>query len=725
VYHDSVNAFDQEMNDLLVEMSGDISFALDNFDREIQRIHSERKLIESEQKLSVILDNVPAFIYLKDNKDCYLFANQEVLNLWGVPLNEVIGFGDDKFFDAETTRKIRENDRRVLINGEVLEQEEVNTIQSTGESKTYWSVKIPLRGSDGNIYGLCGISTDITQLRIAEADLRVAAISFESQVGMIITDAQKTILRVNQAYTKISGYSADEVVGNTPQLICADEHDEDFHHHIWQQVATTGGWEGEASNRRANNEVYLQHVIVTAVKDANDKVTHYVISLNDITETKAAALKIEHLAYFDSLTQLPNRRLLLDRLNHAMNMSVRSGMLGALLYLDIDHFKVINDSRGHDVGDLLLKLVAERILSCVRAEDTVARLGGDEYVILLEGLNKEPIEAAAQTEVITKKIQQVMNKSFTIDQHQFNVTASIGLVLFSGQHLSGDEFLKQADIAMYDAKKSGRNMFRFFDPQMQNTINNKVLLEEELRKALVMHQFKLYYQVQVDSHGKAFGAEALIRWVHPERGVVSPFHFIPLAEETGLILPIGNWVLNEACAQLKSWENDASTQHLSVSINVSAKQFHQTDFVEQVEAALLKHQIKPMLLKLELTESMLVDNIENTIVLMKAIRKLGVRFELDDFGTGYSSLQYLKRLPLHQLKIDQSFVREINSDKSDKAIVKTIVKMAQGLGLEVIAEGVETEQQRQILKNLGCGYYQGYLFSQPLPIEMFMVTLQL
>ena len=723
VYHDSVNAFDKEMIDLLVEMSGDISFALDNFDREIQRQHAEKMLLESEQKLSVILDNVPAYIYLKDIYDCYLFANQEVLNLWDVSLKDVIGASDDKFFDAETSRRISENDKRVLVNGETIEQEEINTVARSGETRTYWSVKIPLRRTDGTIYGLCGISTDITQLKLAEADSRIAAISFESQVGMVITDHQKIVLRVNQAYTKISGYSAQQVVGHPPKLTCPNHHDDSFKNQIWEDVDKYGVWEGETWNRRENDETYSQYLIVNAVNDADDNVTHYVISLTDITESKAAALKIEHLAYFDPLTQLPNRRLLLDRLSHAIKVSARSGQLGALLYLDLDHFKIINDSRGHDVGDLLLKQVAERLLGCVRADDTVARLGGDEYVILLEGLSKVELEAAGQIELVAHKIQDALSNPYVINKHQFNVTASIGLVPFNGQQSSSDEFLKQADIAMYHAKKSGRNAFRFFNPQMQSNINTRVLLEEELRKALVLNQFKLFYQVQVDVNGNVFGAEALIRWEHPKHGMVSPFNFIPLAEETGLILPIGNWVLNEACAQLKQWENDNATKHLSISINVSAKQFHQADFVNQVKSAVEKHQIKPMLLKLELTESMLVDNIENIITLMNGIRKLGVRFELDDFGTGYSSLQYLKRLPLHQLKIDQSFVRDITSDKSDKAIVKTIVKMAQGLGLEVIAEGVETDEQRQLLKKIGCSYYQGYLFGKPVPADVFKLNL--
>lgn len=722
VCHDAIDAFDQEAINLLMEMSGDISFALDNFDRETQRLQAERLLIENEHKLSLILNNVGAYIYLKDTQGRYLFANQAVLNLWQVQLEDVVGYGDEKFFNAETTRQIRAIDKKVLVDGETVELEETNTVEQTGETSVYWSIKLPLKKSDGSIYGLCGISSDVTQHKRVEADLRIAAISFESQVGMLIMDAQRNTLRVNQAYSKISGYSSDEVVGLPPKLLCDTQHSSEFYSQIWQAVAQHGGWEGEVWNQRKDMQVYPQHLMLTAVKDPTQLVTHYVASMTDVTESKAAALEIEHLAYYDPLTQLPNRRLLLERLNHALAATERTGQVGALLYLDLDHFKMINDSKGHDVGDLLLKQVAARLLACVRADDTVARLGGDEYVIMLEGLSKAPLEAAAQTEHVAHKIQTTLSGPYEIGQYQFSMSASIGLVLFSGQQQSSDELLKQADIAMYHTKKSGRDGFRFFDPLMQNTINARVLLEEELRAAITAHQFKLYYQVQVDKHGVAFGAEALIRWLHPVRGAITPVHFIPLAEETGLILPIGQWVLNAACAQLKQWERDAATQHLSISINVSAKQFHQPDFADQVQAAVEYHQIKPMLLKLELTESMLVDNIEHIISVMHTLRKVGVRFELDDFGTGYSSLQYLKRLPLHVLKIDQSFVRDITTDKSDKAIVKTIVKMAQGLGLEVIAEGVESKAQLEQLRKMGCTNYQGYLFSQPVPIEEFTLA---
>jgi diguanylate cyclase (GGDEF)-like protein/PAS domain S-box-containing protein len=719
VYHDLTNVFDSEITGLLIEMSADIGFALDNFDREHQRLQSQNQLAESEKMLSTVLNNVGANIYLKDINGHYLFANKQIMHLWNLKSDEILGSGDERFFDADTVNSFRESDRKVLVEGEVFEHEETIKYEKNGEIKTYWTVKMPLRRQDGSIYGLCGISTDITQQKRAEADLRIAAISFESQVGMVITDADKVTLKVNQAYSRISQYDADEVIGHSPLLISTGRHDEGFYTQIWSDVALTGGWEGEVWNQRKNGEAYPQYLIITAVKDDNQHITNYVASITDISESKAAAMKIEHLAFFDLLTQLPNRRLLLDRLNRALTISQRSGLVGALLYLDLDHFKTINDSRGHSIGDLLLKQVAERLIECVRAEDTVARLGGDEYVIMLEGLSPEPLEAAKQTELVAQKIHNAMSKIFQLGTHQANVTASIGLVLFSGQKQTADELLGQADIAMYHAKKAGRHAFRFFDPAMQTAINSRVSLEEELRKALAMQHFQLHYQVQVNHLGNAIGAEALIRWQHPERGLISPFYFIPIAEETGLILPIGQWVLNQACKQLKLWERGEATKHLSLSINVSARQFHQDDFVEQVKSAVELHQIKPSCLRLELTESMLVDNVEAIISSMNALKKVGVSFELDDFGTGYSSLQYLKRLPLHQLKIDQSFVRDIKNDKSDKAIVRTIVKMAQGLGLEVIAEGVETEEQLQQLRKIGCLCYQGYLFSKPLPIDAF------
>lgn len=450
----------------------------------------------------------------------------------------------------------------------------------------------------------------------------------------------------------------------------------------------------------------------------------FIVLSRDVTERKVAEEEVNYLAFYDRLTGLPNRRLLMDRLQHALASSARNGQKGALLFIDLDNFKTLSDTLGYDMGDLLLQQTAQRLESCVRKSDTVAHLDGDEFVVVLEDLSVQPIEAAAQSEAVGEKILAALSQPFQLAAHEYHSTASIGVILF-GDHLSGiDDLLKHADIAMSHAKASGRNALRFFDMQMQNSINARAALESELRKALVKQQFQLYYQIQVDSSSHSLGAEALIRWLHPERGMVSPAQFIPLAEETGLILPIGLWVLETACAQIKAWQQGAPTRDLVLAINVSARQFHQADFVAQVQGAVQRHAVNPRLLKLELTESLLLDNIEETIATMNVLSDFGVQLSLDDFGTGYSSLQYLKKLPLDQLKIDQSFVRDIATDSSDKAIVRTIIAMAQSLDMSVIAEGVETEEQRQLLLKNGCTHYQGYLFGKPAPIEQFVALLK-
>lgn len=439
----------------------------------------------------------------------------------------------------------------------------------------------------------------------------------------------------------------------------------------------------------------------------------------DITLRKKSEEKSLFLAYYDQLTHLPNRRLMIDRIEHAMSASARNDKEGAILFLDLDRFKILNDTLGHDVGDLLLQQVAERLSSCLREGDSISRFGGDEFVILLEGLSTQPIEASTQAEDIAKKILITISEPYELAHHHYSSSTSIGITLFGEHKYEVEELLTQADIAMYQAKSNGRNALCFFDPQMQSTITSLAALEKELKQAIEQQQFELYYQIQVGINGQALGAEALIRWNHPEQGMITPFNFIPLAEDTGLILPIGQWVLNAACAQLKIWQKTPQTKGLVLAVNVSAKQFFQVDFVGQVLATIEFHGIDPTRLKLELTESMLVDNINDIIIKMDALSKTGIHFSLDDFGTGYSSLQYLKKLPLNQLKIDQSFVRDLVSDSSDRAIVRTIITMAHSLGIDVIAEGVETTEQRQYLLDNGCMYYQGYLFSKPVPLSKF------
>ncbi|MFZ2541136.1 MAG: EAL domain-containing protein [Gallionella sp.] len=559
----------------------------------------------------------------------------------------------------------------------------------------------------------------INERKQTEDAMRIAAVTFETQEAILITDPETKILRVNQAFQDMTGYSAAELVGQNPRILKSGRHDAAFYQAMWSDLLSTGKWSGEIWDRRKNGEIYPKLMTITAVHDDNRRVTHYVAASRDISNRKKSEQEIHRLAFYDSLTQLPNRRLLLDRLQQAVAASMRNGRHGALLFLDLDHFKTINDTQGHVMGDRLLIEVARRLQTCVREGDSVARLGGDEFVVVLEGLSSNEHEAASQTELISEKVRSELGQPYVLKDFECLSTASIGISLFCGHLESAEDLLMHADVAMYQAKSAGRDAIRFFDPAMQTALEARAALEADLRHALDKQQFRLYYQIQVDSLRRPLGAEVLLRWDHPERGLVSPMQFIPLSEETGLIVPIGLWVLQTACAQIKAWQEDALTRDLTLAVNVSARQFRQADFVSQMQRILLESGAKPALLKLELTESTVLANVEDTIRKMRELKMLGVSFSMDDFGTGYSSLQYLKRLPLDQIKIDQSFVRDITSDPNDAAIVQTIIAMTEALGLNVIAEGVETEAQHEFLDAHGCHAFQGYLFSKPAPIGQF------
>ncbi|MEK7810558.1 MAG: EAL domain-containing protein [Pseudomonadota bacterium] len=559
---------------------------------------------------------------------------------------------------------------------------------------------------------------DVTERKNAEEELRIAAIAFETQEGMIVTDAQAVILRVNRAFTRLTGYSAEDAVGHTPHLLSSGRHDKAFYQHMWDIVTQEGYWQGEIWNRRKNGKIFAEWLTISAVTEPNGGVTQYVGCFSDITQNQEAAAEIHRLAYYDALTNLPNRRLLQDRLGQALLAATRNGRYGAILFIDLDNFKMINDTRGHFAGDQLLVEVASRLRATLREGDTLGRLGGDEFVVLLENLDAEAEESAAQAKQVAEKILGSIGQPYPSNGLDLHSSASIGIGLFC-RNESVDELLGQADLAMYQAKKAGRNALRFFDPTMQAAVTARAAMENDLRHALEHNQFKLFFQLQVLNGCRIVGAEVLIRWQHPERGLILPNEFIPLAEETGLILPIGQWVLETACAQLKLWEAKEDTRHLQLAVNVSARQFQQADFVGQVSQIIGKHAINPAMLKLEVTESMLFNNIGDIIAKMKALLALGVHFSMDDFGTGFSSLSYLTQLPLHQLKIDRSFVSNIDVKPADAAIVQTIIGMAHNLGIEVIAEGVETEGQRTFLESNGCTTCQGYLFSKPVQIEEF------
>ena len=590
----------------------------------------------------------------------------------------------------------------------------------------------------------------ILESRVAERTAALAAREQESRT--LIENTPDTIVRydldcrrtyVNPAFAAMAEGGVAALLGKKPSEYPDGSNSDIYEARIKEVFASGNNAHFELNWPGKDGQEMCSHIRLTAERDPSGGIISVLGVGRDITELNnsrsalnQANAKLENmnallqaLATSDPLTQLPNRRMLLDRLQQALLSSARSGRKGALIFIDLDNFKTLNDTLGHDVGDMLLQQVAKRLEFCVREGDTVARLGGDEFVVMLEGLSEQTIEAAAQTEAVGQKILTALSESYQLATHVYRNTPSIGATLFNNNPQTPDELMKQADIAMYQAKKAGRNTLRFFDPRMQETVNARAVLEGELRQALDSRQLQLHYQIQVcgiesDGTPVTLGAEALIRWHHPERGWVLPVDFIPMAEEVGLILPIGQWVLETACAQLKAWEQDALTRELFLSVNVSARQFLQPDFVAQVKAIIQRHAINPKLLKLELTENLLLSNMEGTIASMNALNEIGVQFSLDDFGTGYTSLQHLKKLPLNQLKVDQSFVRDLASDSSDKAVVRTIMAMADSLNLNVIAEGVETAEQLKLLQRKGCIHYQGYLFGKPVPIEEFEALLR-
>lgn len=561
--------------------------------------------------------------------------------------------------------------------------------------------------------------TDITERKQAEEELRIAAITFQTNDGIIVTDANGVIMRVNHAFTRLTGYSEQEAVGQTPAMLKSGRQDKDFYVRMWSTLKHEHYWQGEMWNRRKNGKVYAEWLTISGVLAPDGRVTHYVGSFSDITKDSEAEAEIHRLAYYDPLTQLPNRRLLIDRLGQALAAGRRNGHYGALLFLDLDNFKTLNDTRGHDIGDMLLVEIAQRLQANVREGDTVGRLGGDEFVLMLEDLSGNAQEAGVQAGMIGQKVREAIALPYMLNNAEFTGTVSIGVSLFRSEDDSVDNLLKQADLAMYHAKESGRNSLRFFDPGMQARLDEHSELENELRHALERGQLQLHYQLQIDKAHSTIGAEALLRWEHPERGHISPAQFIPLAEETGLILSIGLWVMQTACAQIKAWSSNPVTRRLQLAINVSARQFRQANFVALVQQTLSANNIDPQRLKIELTESLVLDNVSDTIIKMNTLKEMGVSLSMDDFGTGYSSLSYLKLLPLDQLKIDQSFVRNVATDPNDAAIVKAIITMGNAFGLHVIAEGVESAAQHEFLAQHGCHGYQGFLFGKPMPIEQF------
>ncbi|MDO9304080.1 MAG: EAL domain-containing protein [Sulfuricurvum sp.] len=642
-----------------------------------------------------------------------LQANLTATILLGTPKSALIHHLINKFI-IHDDQDICYFNRKKLLSTHLPQTCEVRMMKSDGSQ--FWAqLNSSISKNKQNKIILNVMLHDITERKKGESNLSIAAIAFESQNGIIITDTKGIILRTNQAFSRITGFKSEDSIGKPVTILKSGRHDIQFYERMWSTLNTQGRWQGEVWNRRKNGEIYAELLTITAVKSEGLGVTHYVGNFSDITEDKESEAAIHRLAYYDALTGLPNRRLLQDRITQAISSSARSWEYGAVLFVDVDHFKTLNDTRGHSVGDLLLMDVAQRLRANVRQSDTVGRQGGDEFVILLDNLSSEMSEAATMAQQLGEKLREAMEKPFNLNGVEYHCKISVGISLLTKDDTIED-LLRQADLALYKAKDAGRNTLRFFDPAMQKELEFRIALESELNIAIMQEQFRLYYQPQVDSKGHVKSLEALIRWSHPQRGLVAPDDFIHLAEETGLILTIGKWVMETACSQLKQWETHPHTSALKIAVNVSAKEFRQSDYVAQVERIIKASRINPLLLKLELTESIVIENMEDTIEKMNALKLLGITFSMDDFGTGFSSLAYLAQLPLTQLKIDKSFVDNIPGTKNNEMITRTIITMGHGLEMHVIAEGVETQAQREFLEANGCTAYQGYLFSRPLPI---------
>lgn len=694
---------------------------------------SERKQIEQllrkrEQELNSVVESSPDLIIRYDIDCRAVYVNRMVGKTLLSTSHEIIGKRPIDRKDSGFLRgaeNYQDKLEQVISTGQP-DQVEISLKNPLGEWRVHSIHVVCERNSEGEIIGALAFGRDVTERKQAEEDLRIAAIALDSQEAIVITDRDKRVIKVNQSFSKITGYSAEEAIGHTlAELLRSDYHDESFFQAMQEKLEREKCWAGEIWDRHKDGGIYPHRLNLAAVSNAEGEVTHYVATFNDISQQKKTEEIIHNLAFFDPLTELPNRRLLQDRLEHTLASSARNRRFGAILFMDLDNFKELNDTKGHGVGDLLLVQVARRLQECVREDDTVARLGGDEFVVVLNDLSLDKQQAAVQAEGIAEKIRASINQSVELQGYKYRSSPSIGICQFQGDGISVEELLKRADTAMYQAKQSGRNAIRFFDPATHAAMEARIAIESDLRGAVRNGQLALFYQMQVNRDGAIIGAEALLRWRHPRRGLVSPFDFIPLAEETGLIIPIGNWVLETACMQLKEWGNSADTRDLQLAINVSAQQFHQPDFVEQVCDVLEKSGVDPGKLKFELTESLMLDDVKNSIIKMRVLKEIGIHFSMDDFGTGHSSLAYLTQLPLDQIKIDQSFVRNIGIKNNDAVIVQTIIGMANNLKMDVIAEGVETVAQRDFLLASGCYSFQGYLFGTPVPIAEFETMLRM
>lgn len=684
---------------------------------EDERFRTGRALAKSEAHLQAIMNAIPDILFVLDHEGRYLDVRTQ---------NDALLYRDKQSVIGRLATDILPQPLATWLLSEIhaaITSRQMRTLQYALDTpaghKVFEGTIQAIDRHHDEIPTVILVVRDVSERVAMEQELRIAAIAFESQQGMLVTDPDTHILRVNTAFTRITGYPADEVIGKTPKVLSSGRNDPALYRDMWAQLAMHKLWEGEVWNRRRSGEEYPEHLSISAVLNDAGEVTHYVGSFSDVSLRKANEAEIHQLAYYDHLTGLPNRLMLLDRLRQSLSVSNRSHHYGALMFIDLDDFKNINDVHGHQTGDALLKETAARLSKVVRDSDTVARFGGDEFVILLEQLSDDASDAGTAAEQVAEKVLETVNHPYLIDDQLYKSSASIGITLFNDSRQSVDALMQSADLSMYEAKRSGKNQLRFFDPVMQRTVSDRLTLEAELRHALERHEFELHYQAQCDAHGRVHGAEALARWRHPIRGLVSPGVFIPAAEHFGLMPALGAQVLEQACLQLGRWAQDPQFSALRLSVNISAVQLYLPGFVDRVRELIDRSGFPPGKLVLELTETVLLGDITQAIEVMQALRAIGVEFSIDDFGTGYSSLAYLQRLPLDELKIDRSFVRNLPHSANSLAIVRSIVALSKALNLRLIAEGVEEAAQIEALVGNGCDGFQGFYFAKPLQLEAF------
>ena len=674
---------------------------------------SEAAAEKSQRLLQAIMNSAPTLIYVFDREGRLLFCNQQFEKAVGHSRESMIGTLRTDFLPAAIAEQHHNNDQSVLANGLALSIEESN--QENDGEHTYLTLKSALRDADGEISAVIGVSTDITSRKKAEKDLQLASTIFANTAdGIIVTDPAGTIVLTNPAFTQITGYSAAEAQGKNPRILQSDHQDAGFYRTMWQALGSVGLWQGEIWNRRKNGELFPEWLSITTVLDPCGAVSNYVGVFSDISAIKRSQAELEHLAHFDPLTELPNRSLFHDRLSHALERAGRYNQHVAVMVLDLDRFKTVNDSLGHPIGDQLLQQVAHRLKDCVRVEDTVARLGGDEFSVVLANL-----KSGDNIVDIARKILDSIERPFSINGHAAMVSTSIGIAVFPEDGTTPDLLIRNADAAMYQSKAAGRNTYHYYQPEMTQAAQRRLASEQALRRAIERQEFEVWYQPQLNlATGGLIGAEALVRWRDPERGLIPPNEFIPLAESTGMIIPIGEQVLRQVCQDIAKWQT-SNLNPGKVGVNVAGPQLFRSDFIGLLCDVIEKFAIPPSALEIEITETCVLDNPELARQLLDTIQDMGISIAIDDFGTGYSSLSHLKKLPIDTLKIDRSFVSDLPDHPHDIAITRAILAMGRSLGFDVIAEGVETKEQQKFLLDEGCIQGQGYLFAKPMPIKEF------